>query len=649
MALQLTLNNWLCHKRLELDFESPVNLVVSSNMAGKTAIRDAIEFVTAGTGLFRGIATKKDLAMFSIYEDEPGCDVELTLVEDTGEIVLHLRRTMNRTGVQTVLVGGSDGDIELKKLGDAQALIWKRLGISELQLRALLASEFLFLLAPNDRRSLVASVLGDMAIDKEELTDQFSRRGFDPGDTVEFSNLVMSSGWRIAQETAERRRADSKAAIKSMGEKPAPVEILTPPWRKEPINLRLFTVGDVEERLAGYRDVKAKSETSLASNRGAIEERLRGFEARTTEAEARLTERNAAGPLVVDARTSDLKLAKDALDTEVRARDALDEEITKLVTTIEIITSEGIAIPLQRPDPCPVIQGNPKCPMTPKKLEDHRLKLLAQQPSIEEALDSGKSRRGQLVALIQQKQAVVDNASQRLDAERARSSELAGLASTLSNLEGEIERASTELADAQSGPDVGDGKFIDERIEQGEKMLAAKQAFDRDVEGAAGYDDKLKQHEAARDRYDLIAQALKPDAVEAVFADRVLAPMRESIESFGKRFGGMRLDSEFNVEWKWKGEWRRYQQLSESGRLRIGYAVQATFARLCKFPLLVVDQIDHLDAEGKFALIETLRDWSPEFKSVIGLATLQRPEPAPAPFENVQTWHLDDGELRRVK
>ena len=50
MAMHLRVENWMCHERLDVEFESPVALVVSRNMAGKSALRDAIEFAVAGTG-----------------------------------------------------------------------------------------------------------------------------------------------------------------------------------------------------------------------------------------------------------------------------------------------------------------------------------------------------------------------------------------------------------------------------------------------------------------------------------------------------------------------------------------------------------------------------------------------------------------------
>jgi hypothetical protein len=288
--------------------------------------------------------------------------------------------------------------------------------------------------------------------------------------------------------------------------------------------------------------------------------------------------------------------------------------------------------------------------MTPKKLEAHVEAMNQRRDEIEAEIEKLEARIGNARGLVDVAADRVEDAKAWLEFEKARRDSIVALNERISAIEGEIERKSTELAEAQDAKEEAtDGRFVEERIRQGEMTLKAKQAFDRDRERAESYDIDIEAQTAKRDRFDAIAQALKPDQVEAVFASKLVAPVRESIEVFGKRFGGMRLDSEFNVEMFWDGKWRRWHQLSESGRLRIGYAVQFTFAKLCGFPLLVLDQIDHLDAEGKFILLETLRDISPHFRCVVGLATLSRPKPSPAPIENVLTWHLHGGELRRVK
>jgi hypothetical protein len=77
--------------------------------------------------------------------------------------------------------------------------------------------------------------------------------------------------------------------------------------------------------------------------------------------------------------------------------------------------------------------------------------------------------------------------------------------------------------------------------------------------------------------------------------------------------------------------------------------VQYAFARLTRFPVLVIDQIDHLDAAGKQQIIETLRDVSGEFHAVIGLATSPRGTPKRTPYADVTTWHLVEGEPREVR
>lgn len=654
MGMQLLLKNWMCHENVELEFESPVNLVVSQNMAGKTALRDAVEFAIAGTGLLRGISTKKDLALLSIRDDEPECSVEL-ICEVPAERRHTLKflkdkfgveRTMNRAGVQKLRVLRGDGTVETKSLGDAQKMIWSALGLEWEQLRSALAAEALFVLPYAERRNLISSLAGDQGIDRNELVDLMMRRSIDQPDAEEFATFVQTTGWRPAQQTAERRRADEKARIKGLGEKAAPDPMFRPPWRKEPLDLRSFGVEDVEGRLKVLRDSLASQQVDTAHDRGAIEGRLKGLEEEQENVRREVEQLEEQGPVDVGEREKRVRLDQNTVDLAQQAqREAVDE-----INALE--KEAGVAHHLDqltRPDPCPVIPGGPKCPMTPAKLKAHEAALKDRDELIGHKLSAARDRVSSANERLKVDEAMLQDSRDKLAAETSRRDALTSRATRLDSIEDAIERASAELADIPDEPAPDDGLFTRERVSQGEKTLAAKRAFDQAHEQAASYDSKKTRYEADRDRWDRVAQALKPEEVEAVFTERTLGPVRESLEKFGKKFGGIRLTSECSVELYWEGRWRRWQQLSESGRLRIGYAVQYAFARACGFPLLVIDQIDHLDREGKWALLETLRDVSPEFASVLGLATLQRKSTTPAPFQSVATYVLTGGVVARVK
>jgi hypothetical protein len=643
--LRMKLENWMCHARLELDFSTPVNLIVSQNMQGKTAIRDAIEFAVAGTGLLRGIGTKKDLALDSIYEDEPECSVELLL--GGGERgAIHIKRNMDRKGAQALGVGTLQGVASYAKVGEGQSKIWELLAMTDAQLRAMLAADFMFALTPGDRRLLVGSVLGEQAVDSAEVIDQLMRRDISGADAEEFAGIVTSTGWRTALETAERRRADAKAVIKSMGTKPTPAPVATFSWRDEPVDFRTFTVVDIENRLSILRQTWAKNQARGARDAGAIEQRLKELEARQAKIRSELLELQPEVPVDVGEYEKAVRLASNSLKVESSALTALEKEVDRLGPLSKFAEGTEVA----KPDVCPAIVGGPRCPMTKTKIAAHRKRLADDAAENYAKLQQARARLETIDERAKQCQAKVGVARVALEAEIERRDGIAEANATLSGVETDIERVSAELADVQSRETPAtDGDFTAKRIDQGEKLLAAKHAYEGEVSRTETFDQRLVMNEGDRDRYDRIAQALMPDQVPAVFTDRLLMPMREAIEQFGKAFGGMRLDQEFNVEWLWKGRWRRYRQLSESGRLRIGYAVQYAFAHLAGFPLLVLDQVDHLDAEGKWVLLETLRDLSPEFACVVGLATSAVPTVTAAPFENTETWYLDDGSVGRVR
>jgi DNA repair exonuclease SbcCD ATPase subunit len=642
MATHLTLTNWQCHEALEIVLRQPINLIVSSNMAGKTAIRDGIEFLIAGTGQLRGIATKKDLAFLSIRDGAKECTVELTVHGPDGEFEFQAVRSMNRTGAQTLTCGGKDGPREFGKLGDAQDYLWTLLKLTAEQLRGMLGAEALFVLHPNDRRKLVSSVLGELAIPELEIRTALENRGPREEDAVEFAKLVTTRGWRAAEEEAGRRRADAKGMAKAMGDPPAPVSHYRPPWREDLVNLSQIRAEDITTRLESYRQTVARQQQETAHDRGSLEERLRGLEGRQGELKRQLEELEQE-PGNLSAAEEAERLARGRYEAAKNAQEEAAGKAAQLQVDVDWI-EQGEPV---KPDLCPVIVGRPKCPFTKPKLEAHLQKITAEQGQIRaqhtaalERLSDADEALGRMASA---------HSSTEREAARLRKipDQIAGLDAELVGIDSEIEQASVQLADA-SDAKPADGSFLRTRIEQGEHMLDAKREFDRQTERAATYAETISGHEEDARRWDIIAQALKPDGIEGEFSDRFLSPMREALERFGKRFGGIRLDQEFNVELLWEGSWRRWQQLSESGRLRIGYAVQFAFAHLCRFPFLIIDQIDHLDGPGKRQLIETLRDVAPEFRSVLGLATLQRPKPSASPFEDVVSWHLDGGKLRRI-
>jgi DNA repair exonuclease SbcCD ATPase subunit len=637
---QLSLTNWQCHRNLELDFAFPLEVFFADNMRGKSAIRDAIEFAIAGTGTLRGIATKKDLAKLSIHDDASECSVSLRLPE------IAIERSMKRSGVQELVFAESGSEtsrIAGGKLTETQARLWAALGITERQLRAVLDAHSLFVLAPNERRELVASVLGEVAIDEEELVSNFARRGISNKDASDVAKSILGSGWRATEQGAARRRADAKLMIEALGSPPAPDPIFKRPGGREPIDLRTMRREDVENRIETLRETQLKTQVGRAESRGAIEARLSKAEEEYREKVAEIESLGAAG---VDVGAAE-KLASEARVAEIEARAKLvemNDAIENLVGEVE--TMEGTFV---APKHCPAIPGEPLCPMTPAKLRKHEETLAKRAKETRTKLDNLARAlppiEADVARLDEEKRSAVAN----LEAEKDKRAMLAAATATLSALESDVERDSKALADAKEEVE-SEGSFIAERISQGEAMLEAKRRFDEETERAETYEQTLADHVRDRDRWDLIATSLKPDAVEADFLVRFLDPLKQAIENFGERFGGMRVDGEFNVEWRYDGQWRRWQQLSESGRLRVGYAVQYAFAKLSGFPFLVLDQVDHLDPKGRRILVDVLRDLAPKFAVVRALATRNRAgKVISAPFDDVGTLLLDDdGGVRRV-
>ena len=155
--------------------------------------------------------------------------------------------------------------------------------------------------------------------------------------------------------------------------------------------------------------------------------------------------------------------------------------------------------------------------------------------------------------------------------------------------------------------------------------------------------DECEIANASHARADKIAQALKADGIEATLLKQLIAPLAAKMNEVGKHTGAIRIGDDLSIEMEFDGKWRRWQQLSESGRERMAACVQHAIASLAGFPVLIIDRVDHLDSEGKRALLRALVDISPQYQAVLALATCQKSDPKPAKTVGVTTWFTEGG------
>ncbi len=111
----------------------------------------------------------------------------------------------------------------------------------------------------------------------------------------------------------------------------------------------------------------------------------------------------------------------------------------------------------------------------------------------------------------------------------------------------------------------------------------------------------------------------------------------------------MRLRPDAALEMKVGDRWRVRAQLSESLRLRLSLAASHAVARASGAPLLIVDRFDHFDPVGRANVLDGLRRVAKFYAGgVLVLATLQRSDPQPTPFEDVATLILEGDRVRSI-
>lgn len=663
MLRVLHVTDWLCFAGDHtLHLDAPLAILTGANGAGKSALRDAIEFLIRG--LCRGVERKKDLAAVVIHDRAK----KATVIGQLG--TLSIERSITRGGTQTLRVSewvdGQARDLP-GTFEQLQATLFERLGLDDGKARAALESWAFLSLDDDARKALLFCAIGGQA-DAAAIAARLIRRGFSGPDVDWLAKIATEQGFRKAEGAAiEQRRVigrDLEALpvpqpgvrnVKVDGEEfdldqvdVAKLEGQIGARRRE-LDEALRSTGESVGRLRGILETQRAREVEVEKvasgdvpEDGALRLSLTMADQRATECERAIES--------IDARLADLERKPEGLDQ-------IDARLAELRATVAI-AEQGI----QHPGVCPKITGQFLCPATNDSLAVHarRIKKAATTAGAEiEKLEGERveivTRRDFSTAQAQAERAEIlarkkaaESEVQKITAD-LRALQESGVArdrarGDLERLRKEIEQNAAAIASAEADP--GRADFLRQRIARGEALLAparAWQAAKRD-QAAARREELL----AARERADGLAKALAPDGVEADLVREALAPIRERLAVTSPMLGAISIADDLSIAVQVDGNPRSERQLSQSQRLRVAIALQDAIAATTAFPILLVDELDTLAGDAKAAALRVLDGLREHYANVIVFQTLQRGEVPRRLAPHVQTFHVVHGTVEAI-
>ena len=636
MTVWIGMTGWMCHRELSLDLTTPVAFVVGRNGAGKTAIRDALEFVYIGTGKLRGIGTKKELAELSIREGAAECEV--TIATDR----MRVRRAMNRSGEQRLWRAVRTSAAEEFQADERVAISGDGVlsGAHEDVIRVALDANAFYRLDATRRRELLIeatkSAPDDGAAVLEAIREEMPEAlRMDPAVET-FAARAAETSFAAAEAAAvENRKAAKREAAATKIELPDPTF--------DGIDLSAHPLEQFEAHLGTLR-----GELQAQEMRSAVDlATLRGQLAEAEASHARVQQQKVGRPdpdAIRELATEEADLATH----RTRLHD-LDTRIADLRAAI--VRRRGF----ETPKTCPAVtMVAMPCPVQPEVFE----KAIAGEDLVQkrEMLEADR------VDVARNHDAVADRVEalrERAAKERARVATERGREDLLGRLDQRIRELRAQIASAEAMPPA-DGPTADElrlRVARGERIVAQKRSYDAALEKHREDDKKRAQAEAAVLLYDALAHALAPEGAATKLGGSARDAFHAVLDQTVGFAGEIRVDEDFGVRVRLAGAAlpalsgqrdRHPLQLSHSERLAVGMAIQHAFASRIHFPVLVCDELDTFDGPRRGEWFDFATGQNDTYFAVLGLATLGSDEPSEPPEGTSTYWIQPGGKVVRL-
>jgi len=590
---RIQIKDFLGIESLDLDLRPPINIIVGANEAGKSSIRDAIQWCL--TGQARGLKTHQEQAAL-IRNGAKAAEVEITL--KNGQTCSR-RKTPRSPAVL-------NGKIPGNSLSPA-----------------ILCDPLTFLSLPeNQRRELLFALIPGLNPGAPEITGRL--KGFlikhevPAGEDMpnaaanRLARLAADKGFQSAAAEAVAMRREAKRLRDSLG------QVREPETRVE-IGDRSYILPDidkaeVEAALAGLK----RQRDRLLKQKGAYE----AHQKRVSEIEAKLADVRGNIPPGAD-------------------KDQVEELTWRLIENKNIQAeiqgkiNRGQYLEEIFPEFCPAIYGDRiTCPQAGK--------VGFARPGL------GKAEMGKLWSELEQQKRLVEELKQSLAEAEAKDKGYNDALARIKTLEEELARLKTETP---AGPAPGhdpDAEIaeLDRRINNGQVLLSLVKDFWAEQEQAEQARARLAEIENEITLYDTLAKALAPDGIPSRMIAEALEPVNELLKTAADSlFPGRSLILTPDLMINLSGS--PYATLSKSAKFRVGIAFQYALAKLAGARLLMIDEADVLDPLNRANLVEFLCAVKDDFDTILIFATSDRAYGSPLP--EIRVWWLEDGRITRIE
>lgn len=651
--MRLILSHFGQHASLRIEAATPVVMAVGRNRVGKTTLRDAVEFALLGTCALRGFSLKKDVARYMIHGSANRASVELSL---GGWAV---RRWVASSGAQKIWLDrhGNGGWVEVSSAEWAAFF-----PADPLAVRVALESDALWRASSIERTAMLSALAGGAGtVTAEaimaELPAELRRAANEQGGLtlLRLVDLAAGSGFAAADALAVEMRREAKRERDALAALPDP---MAGDWD----DVRDGALAELEAGLADARAELAAAKAAQAHDAG----RLRGLHeaalARHAEADARWREVSyriwsefPADPWPEGAEVGPCTTvpAGDLVD-EARLCGSLVQSFEKAIVEANQRQAELRRLLVDPADAPEAIVPPAQCPAAPypmdcpAKVTEFGKAAIAHRERLRADWEAGAAARSEAVAeidaldakladLVERRALAASNGEallararlrEELDQQTLRCKQAADLTQS------EVERADAALADAVEAPAPEVIETFERLVEQRAERVRRRGAFERACLESSERQEKLHALGERIAFLDAVEHELRPDGIERRLSAGAAATIRSEIEEGAEVFGPIEITPQFEV----LVGGRHLAAASKSEQRCAGFVLQAAVARAIGLPLVVVDEVDALDAgwRARFArYVEAVVQGGAE---VLALATTDADPPARPPQGYTTAW-----------
>lgn len=585
----IDIKNFLALEQVTLNLQAPINLIIGPNEAGKSSLRDAVQW--ALTGQARGFKTHQE-QVFLIHEGGKAAAVSLTYDDDQ-------KVTRRKTPKSPPTV---DGVLP-----------------SDLGLMAILSDPLTFLSWPDaQRRETLFRLIPGLNPDKAEIAKRLFTSCDEPDSvpfrklTLDLGEIAVTKGFKAAENEAIAKRREAKRLREEL--------TVEEPEQRATIGGTEYILPDLQEAEVQEGLAKLRTERDkLIQKRGKVEGEIDNIP-RLEEDLAELEKSRFKPSELPDPQ--EIKDLEEALAAQKKILQGLQADLESARITQEAF-----------PQVCPAIKGSQvpcsqagqfvmKQPEDTRPLEELEAKVQTQQEHVE-TLEKNLERL-----------------TSRLKAHQEGEAEIEKLSAKIKDL-----KAKQDAADATKDLDLKIAA-LDARIKNGRDLLFAVQDFWRKKAAAENAQARIGQTEAEITLCDAMAKALAPEGIPSQLIKEALGPVNERLakaSAFLFLHGGSARLSEDLQAYR---DQTPFPCLSKSARFRAGICFQYALATLAGARLLMIDEADILDPLNRAQLIDFLLAVRQDFDTILVFATSEEAQSSQDP--EIQVWWLEEGKIASV-